>query len=246
MWFHKWFVSDRSLFKSFQNFPYSCSNIPNTTLETFYMSEQACLFSHEVYVFMVTVQLILLLIALFTTTFYRFRWHIRLALYEEFRGPDNRWRRLQGNHFQYDVFVSYAEEDSGWVRQHLMPGLEDRLGLRLCLHQRDFHPGRHIVDSIAECVERSKKAMMLFSSDFAKSPWCQFELALCLTHVIDNNDALVITCLHDIASRDLTPTMMAVMKTTTYIEWAYDPDAMASFWGRLRIAFNEIIPSVGH
>nr|KAG5691243.1 hypothetical protein BaRGS_015211 [Batillaria attramentaria] len=172
---------------------------------------------------------------------YRYRWHIRLALYEAFRGRGDRWRRLQEHDFQYDVFVSYASEDQDWVFQHLMPELEGRLGLRLCLHERDFIPGKHIVDNIVHCVESSKKVMMLFSADFARSPWCQFELTLCLTHVMDNDDALLVVRLHDVASRDMTSAMMAVMKTTTYIEWEDQADARASFWGRLRIALHEIL-----
>nr|KAG5691245.1 hypothetical protein BaRGS_015213 [Batillaria attramentaria] len=63
-----------------------------------------------------------------------------------FRGRGDRRRRLQEHDFQYDVFVSYASEDQDWVFQHLMPELEGRLGLRLCLHERDFIPGKHIVD----------------------------------------------------------------------------------------------------
>nr|KAG5691248.1 hypothetical protein BaRGS_015216 [Batillaria attramentaria] len=126
---------------------------------------------------------------------------------------------LQEHDFQYDVFVSYASEDEHWVFQHLMPELEGRLGLRMCLHKRDFIPGKHIVDNIVHCVESSKKVMMLFSADFARSPWCQFELTLCLTHVMENDDALLVVHLYDVASRDMTSAMMAVMKTTTYIEW---------------------------
>ena len=85
--------------------------------------------------------------------------------------------------------------------------------------------------------------MVVFSRHFARSQWCQFELALCLQHVIDHGDALVITCVDDVTSGgDLTPTMMAVMYTTTYIQWAEEPDAKTSFWGRLRIALREILP----
>nr|KAG5710476.1 hypothetical protein BaRGS_022294 [Batillaria attramentaria] len=69
---------------------------------------------------------------------YRYRWHIRLVLFEAYRGHADRWRRLQEEHFQYDVFVSYDKNDLDWVQAHLMPELEDRLKLRLCVHQRDF------------------------------------------------------------------------------------------------------------
>ena len=141
------------------------------------------------------------------------------------------------------MFVSYAEEDLLWVRQHLIPELEDGLGLRLCIHQRDFLPGANIVDNIINSVVGSRKVMMVFSKYFARSQWCQFELACCLSYVMDNDDALVIACVDDVTSgSDLTPTMMAVLYTTTYIQWADEPDAVASFWGRLSIALGEIIP----
>ena len=60
---------------------------------------------------------------------------------------------------------------------------------------------------------------------------------------MDHDDALVIACIDDVTSGvDLTPTMMAVLYTTTYIQWAEELDARASFWGRLNIALSEIIP----
>nr|KAG5691250.1 hypothetical protein BaRGS_015218 [Batillaria attramentaria] len=205
------------------------------------MPDQACLLSQEVSAYIsITITLLVVILTL-TSLLYRYRWYIRLVLYEAFRDRGDRWRRLQEHDFQYDIFVSYASEDEDWVFQHLMPELEGRLGLRLCLHERDFIPGKHIVDNIVHCVESSKKVMMLFSADFARSPWCQFELTLCLTHVMDNDDALLVVRLYDVASRDMTSAMMAVMKTTTYIEWEDQADARASFWGRLRIALQEIL-----
>nr|KAG5685369.1 hypothetical protein BaRGS_013835 [Batillaria attramentaria] len=125
-----------------------------------------------------------------------------------------------------------------YVLGNLIPRLEVDLGLELCVHQRDFIPGQNIVDNIVHCVQNSKKVMMLFSTNFAKSHWCQFELNLCLSHVMENDDML-----EDIPSRDLAPAMMAVMKTTTYIEWFNHDDARASFWGRLLIALTEIMTS---
>nr|KAG5692580.1 hypothetical protein BaRGS_024140 [Batillaria attramentaria] len=89
---------------------------------------------------------------------YRYRWHIRLVLYEAFRGRGDRWRRLQEQHFQYDVFVSYDNEDVGWVLGNLIPRLEGDLGLEFCVHQRDFIPGQNIVDNIVHCVQNSKKS----------------------------------------------------------------------------------------
>jgi hypothetical protein len=71
--------------------------------------------------------------------------------------------------YTYDVFVSYAEEDGDWVRNVLMPVVEECLGLRLCLHYRDFHPGKQILDNINCCVEGSRRMMFIFSPHFAQS-----------------------------------------------------------------------------
>jgi hypothetical protein len=145
----------------------------------------------------------------------------------------------QGN-FQYDVFVSYASEDFLWVRRRLMPQLEDRLGMRLCIHDRSFIPGQNIVDNITDCVESSKKILMVFSKHFVRSQWCQFELAYCLSHVMEHEDALIVACVDDITSYEMTSAMMAVLKTTTYIQWENHADAIRSFWGRLEIALHEV------
>jgi hypothetical protein len=97
------------------------------------------------------------------------------------------------------------------------------------------------VDNIADCVEKSKKILMVFSKNFVRSQWCQFELAYCLRHVMDYDDALVIVCIDDVTSHEMT-TMMAVLRTTTYIQWVGLGDAARSFWGRLQVALKEAFP----
>ena len=98
----------------------------------------------------------------------------------------------------------------------------------------------YIVDNIVRSVKTSRKILMVFSDSFAKSPWCQFELALCLDHVIHTDDALVVVRLQAVMSRRLTLPMMAVFHTTTYIQWENDGEAIASFWGRLHLSLSEL------
>jgi hypothetical protein len=178
---------------------------------------------------------------------FTFRWHLRLMLYEAFRGRgDVRRQYLARGNFRHDVFVSYASEDQRWVSRHLMPKLQGPFGLRVCDHDRDFIPGKNIVDNIVDCVDSSKKILMVFSRTFVLSQWCQFELAYCLSHVMEHEDALIIVCMDDIMSYEITPAMMALIKTTTYIQWVYHPHAIWSFWGRLEIALNEVLPDEEH
>ncbi|XP_070212131.1 toll-like receptor 13 [Littorina saxatilis] len=249
MWFRNWFVSDMELFhhtrypSALDTIEYKCNNLPLTSLANFSMVEQACLMSHDMNVMIVFICSVVIVTLTIVSLVFRFRWHIRLALYEVFRGRgDVRRLRLLADHFDYDVFVSYDKEDLPWVYQRLMPELETRLGLRLCVHERDFIPGNNIVDNIVECVQSSKKILMVFSKDFVRSQWCQFELTFCMNHAMNYDDVLLIVCVDDVASRDMTAAMMAVLRTTTYIQWEELDDAVDSFWGRLRLALHEIIP----
>ena len=143
--------------------------------------------------------------------------------------------------FRYDIFMSYAEEDKDLVFNHLMPELEGRLGLRLCVHQRDFHPGRNILDNIEDCVVSSKKVMMIFSTYFAHSPWCQFELSLCQRHAMERHDELVVVHVNNTRDCELTPSMAAIMRTSTYISWSEQDVGNAFFWIRLRVALRDVI-----
>ncbi|XP_070209299.1 toll-like receptor 13 [Littorina saxatilis] len=249
LWFRTWLASNRSLFYElpFRDSPeYNCTNIPGKMVERFTMVHQACLLSREASTQVTVIFSLSFFVFTVASLLFRYRWHLRLILYEAFRGRRHiRQRRLLAGSFTYDVFVSYASEDLPWVREHLMPELEDRLGLRLCLHERDFIPGNNIVDNIADCVHSSKKILMVFSRDFVKRQWCQFELTFCLSHAMDYDDALIIVCVDDVASSEMTPAMMAVLKTTTYIQWEESGDALEAFWGRLRLSLNEIAAQIG-
>jgi toll-like receptor 13 len=250
MWFRNWFMSRRDSVlgnATWLDGSYRCYNLHGAHLVHFNVVRQACFLSPQ------ASGLLILSCSIAISTFtafvllFRFRWHLRLVLYEAFRGRDDvRRRYLQQGHFDFDLFVSYTSGDLRWVQRHLIPELETRLGLRLCIHDREFVLGENIVDNIADFVQRSKKILMVFSKDFKNSDWCQFELAYCLTHVMDYDDALIIVCLDDVTSYELTSSMMAVLKTTTYIQWWETMDAIRAFWGRLQQALHEVLQLEEH
>ena len=200
------------------------------------------MFAEEVYKLLLVVSALMLsgLVLTVVCSSWRLRWRVRPLLQRVFRIRNDRRLLDEEQNFEYDVFLSYAEEDDGWVRGHLMPELEGRLGLKLCLHQRDFHPGRNILDNIEDCVESSKKVMMIFSTHFARSRWCQFELSLGQNHVIHRNDELLVVCLHEVAPRDLTSGMAAILRACTYLRWSEQREELAFFWNSLRGALSDV------
>ena len=81
----------------------------------------------------------------------------------------------------FDVFVSYAEEDSDLALK-IAQKLEGTFSpsssepswrtFRCCLHQRDWTAGREISSNIMDSVERSCRTVVLMSRNFLKSPFC--------------------------------------------------------------------------
>ncbi|XP_070191497.1 toll-like receptor 13 [Littorina saxatilis] len=240
MWFKQWFVSSPSLFQH-SHFTYTCRNSSATVLlKDLSLVEQACLLSHNTSTIIITAIAVVLVLGSIVCTVYRHRWYIRLVLTFRTRGFARQQQRPEGN-YCYDLFVSFASEDLDWVCEHLIPNLEDRLGLRLCVHERDFTPGKNILENIEDCVDSSRRILMIFSQHFAHSNWCQFELTFCLRHVFENDDALLVTCLGDVASRELSSTMMAVLDTTTYIQWEERVEERGVFWERIEFALRALL-----
>ncbi|KAK7089875.1 toll-like receptor 2 type-2 [Littorina saxatilis] len=216
-------------------------------LVDFSIPQQSCMLDHETSVFIVIVVSILMATIGLVSTVYRYRWHIRLIVHEQFRGRGEGFRRRQlVENFNFDVYVAFADEDWTWVKYILMPQLEDRLGLRLYIRTRDASPGRYIADNIVENILTSRKILMVFSRSFARRKWCQFELSFGLHHVIKTDDELVVLRLHEIQTNELTTPMMAVCQICQilhYIHWSNESEARASFWGRLNVSLSEIIPA---
>ncbi|KAM4636170.1 LOW QUALITY PROTEIN: uncharacterized protein O3C94_017374 [Discoglossus pictus] len=87
---------------------------------------------------------------------------------------------------EYHVFISYSSKDSIWVGG-LIHKLEQTLPcLRICYHERDFIPGKTIIDNMTESIQKSQKTLMVLSPDFVRSRWCsEANLSLvrdCMVH----------------------------------------------------------------
>uniref|UniRef100_A0A8D0RLI5 TIR domain-containing protein n=1 Tax=Sus scrofa TaxID=9823 RepID=A0A8D0RLI5_PIG len=81
---------------------------------------------------------------------------------------------------KFHLFVSYSSVDAAWTHG-LIGRLEaDHAGLRVCLHERDFMPGRNVLENMADCIQRSQKVLLVLSQDFVQSRWCLLEADLSL------------------------------------------------------------------
>lgn len=80
--------------------------------------------------------------------------------------------------YNYDVFVSYSDKDRPWVLDQLIPNLEKRSEITICLHERDFQVGVGILENIIHSMDQSRCLLLVISESFLKSNWCSFEMHL--------------------------------------------------------------------
>ncbi|XP_069506489.1 uncharacterized protein [Ambystoma mexicanum] len=78
----------------------------------------------------------------------------------------------------YHIFMSYSNTDSTWARG-LIQELETAIrNLKACFHERNFLPGKTIVENMSIAIQRSQKVFLLLSRDFLQSRWCLMEADL--------------------------------------------------------------------
>lgn len=120
---------------------------------------------------------------------------------------------------EFDAFVSYSNDDEGWVRELFEESKNERLAhLKFCMHQKDFIPGKTIFENIVKCVENSKHTMIVLSQNFLNSHFCMWEFQEAFQQsIVERKRHLIIILLEEIPEKDLPSDLKRCMKTFTYI-----------------------------
>ena len=82
--------------------------------------------------------------------------------------------------FKYDVFISYSHKDEGWVRNILLPTLENH-GLKVCIDYRDFIAGKPAIINMADASETSRHTLLVLTPRWVASEWTLYESILSRT-----------------------------------------------------------------
>nr|KAG8542288.1 hypothetical protein GDO81_027025 [Engystomops pustulosus] len=141
----------------------------------------------------------------------------------------------------FDAFISYSERDSEWVENMMVPQLENgNPPLRVCIHKRDFVPGKWIIDNIIDAMEKSRKTLFILSEHFVQSEWCKYELEFSHFRLFDeNNDTAILVLLEPIEKSTIPKRfckLRKLMNTKTYIEWPSEDEEQNDFWANLKTA----------
>ncbi|XP_035530756.1 toll-like receptor 13 [Morone saxatilis] len=184
----------------------------------------------------------LILLTLLASFMYHFlRWHLVYAYYLFLAFLYDKKRRRKGTPSLYDAFVSYNVNDEAWVYREMLPVLEGEQGWRLCLHHRNFEPGKPIVNNITDAIYGSRKTICVISRHYLQSEWCTREIQMASYRLFDEQkDVLILLFLEEIPARQLSPYyhMRSLVKRRTYLSWPQAGQHTGVFWQNVQRALN--------
>ena len=123
-----------------------------------------------------------------------------------------------GENKEYDIFLSYANEDEEYVEGYLIAGLEMR-GYQVCFHHKDFVPGESIIANIENAIMKSKRTLVYISEAFNESGFCRWEFDAAFTLDLDSRrNRLVAVTDADLNIDALDPNIKSYLSRFTYVE----------------------------
>lgn len=239
-WFRDWVVNDKQT-QVFDAYNFKCNYPPDLKgTKLFDLDVQSCTVDNEFICYISTTCTILMfMVASFTYHF--LRWQLVYAYYLFLALLFDKKHKNKQAPRQYDAFISYNTHDEPWVTEVLLPELEGVQGWKLCLHHRDFEPGKPIIDNITDAIYGSRKTICVISRRYLESEWCSREIQVASFRLFDEQkDVLILVFLEEIPITQLSPyyRMRKLLKRRTFLSWPRAGEHPELFWEKLRQALK--------
>ncbi|CAC5385391.1 TLR4 [Mytilus coruscus] len=146
-------------------------------------------------------------------------------------------KKCDNEEYEYDAFISYEEEDAVFVHNHLLSNLEEDAKLKLCIHKRDFQPGKDIAANITFEIHNSRHVVAVLSQTYLESYWCLFEYNMARMESIYSRNCenmFILVSLVDLSALNLPLCVLEKVHKQSYIEYPNDPLGNTLFWDKLK------------
>ncbi|XP_053190754.1 toll-like receptor 13 [Scomber japonicus] len=238
--FIQWMISNNQT-QVVNAYQYTCSFPPNKQgSKLLDFDIQSCWMDVNFLCFISSTCLVVL--TLLTSFIYHFlRWQLTYGFYLFLAFLYDKRKRKQEAPHCYDAFISYNVHDEAWVYQEMLPVLEGEQGWRLCLHHRDFQPGKPIIENITDAIYNCRKTICVISRHYLQSEWCSREIQMASFRLFDEQkDVLILLFLEDIPAHQLSPyyRMRKLVKRRTYLSWTQAGGHTGVFWQNVRRALE--------
>ena len=169
---------------------------------------------------------------------YRHRWSLRYMYYSaKFRLKGYIQLHNISDSFEFDAFVCYSDTDKPFLVNKLIPELEEKRGVRLCVHERDFQGGTSVTGNVVRAISSSSKTLLLVSKGFTESGWCKFEMNMArLEGINTGREVLCVIKIEDFPLNNLPLEVLDIMRNQTYVDLPKKNAHMDVFWDRVKTA----------
>lgn len=226
---------------------YKNGHMLNISSENLYSSLQKECENYFVLMISTSVTVSCIITGFIMCILYRYRWDLRYFYYSaKLRSQGYASLSTNGDddddRFLFDVFVSYCSNDGKFVKEILVPELEEKRHLQVLVHDRDFWAGNFVNDNIMRAVTKSRKTLILLSNNFLRSHWCIFEMNMArMESIKTGRNVLCVVLMEDIETKGLPLEIMDIIRNQTYLELPFERELQkdAVFWDRLDQALRE-------
>lgn len=146
--------------------------------------------------------------------------------------------KLQQSSNRKKVFITYSSLDSSIVESQVVPAMKSNLGntWQIVTFERDFLPGRSLIDCVNEAVWESCAVLVLLTNNYIRSQWCEYEFTQALTRSAIDHQFRLIAIMYDsfdnedpIVLENLPLHLKIFVDTRVYLSFRE-----GLFWNKLR------------
>ncbi|XP_040280916.1 toll-like receptor 8 [Bufo bufo] len=140
----------------------------------------------------------------------------------------------------YDAFITYDETDpavTDWVYNELCHQIENKgkKSILLCLEERDWEPGKAVIDNIAQSINQSKKTIFVLTKKYVRSGKFRTAFYLAMQKLMDENmDVIVIVLLQPVLQNSQYLRLRKKICASSILEWPTNPHAEYFFWQKMK------------
>lgn len=175
---------------------------------------------------------------------YRFKWNLRYLYYmTKFKLLDG-YQPITDREYEKEVFVSYSNEDSRFVRDDVVRELETNGNISLLIHDRDFRAGEFVADNILRAITSTRRTLVILTAAYIRSKWCMYEMNMARMEAADTaRNVLCVILKEDIPTKYLPVEVIDMIKKKTYMEFPREREHVDLFWERLRATLKHDVLS---
>lgn len=220
------------------------TRLPFSTFRTLLRDFEVECVSHTYLIISVVGVSTITVLVLLLAGIYRYRLNLRYWLYTKLMPPEN---MFVDEAYTYDAFVAYTCDDYEWVIRQLRPKLElVNDPIKLCVHDRDFIPGKPIHENIVDKMKESRKILLIISQGFLESRYGPLEIEYAGMKCLEEgrDDAILCVLMEDIPVRKMPRALRNLWHKITFLKWRDidDGEQQYIFWRNLKAA---LIPTPG-